>query len=50
MKIGIGLVALSVLCLIAALGFGAPLWVNILGLVSGLAGLVLLSRAQKRGG
>lgn len=50
MKTGIGLVGLSVLCLIAALGFGAPLWVNVLGLVSGIAGLVLLSRAQKRGG
>lgn len=50
MNLGIGLVVISILCLVAALGFGAPLWVNILGFVSGIVGLVLLSRAKKSGG
>ena len=49
MGLGIAAIALSILCLIAALGFGAPVWVNLLGLVSGLAGLVLLTRARKKG-
>ena len=50
MKLGLAAIGLSVLCLIAALGFGAPVWVNGLGLVSGIAGLVLLGRAKKDGG
>ena len=50
MNIGILLIAVSILCLIAALGFGAPVWVNILGLVAGLAGLVVLGKAKKGGG
>ncbi|MFK7875513.1 MAG: hypothetical protein AB8B71_07000 [Paracoccaceae bacterium] len=50
MNLGFAAIALSIICLIAALGFGAPVWVNILGLVSGFAGLFLLSRAQKKGG
>jgi hypothetical protein len=50
MNIGIILIVVSILCLIAALGFGAPVWVNILGLASGLAGLVLLGKAKKDDG
>lgn len=47
--IGIGAIALSIICLVASLAFGAPGWVNILGLVAGVAGLFLLGRAKKAG-
>lgn len=50
MGLGFGAIAVSVVCLIASLGFGAPAWVNVLGLVSGFAGLFLLGRAKKGGG
>ncbi|MEM6311899.1 MAG: hypothetical protein AAF754_17845 [Pseudomonadota bacterium] len=49
MGIGIGAIALSIICLVASLAFGAPGWVNILGLVAGVAGLFLLGRAKKAG-
>lgn len=50
MNIGIACIVVSVICLVAALGFGAPIWVNALGFVSGLAGLVILGRGRKGGG
>ncbi len=50
MNLGIAAIALSIICLVASLGFGVPVWVNIVGVVSGIIGLVLLSRARKGGG
>lgn len=49
MKFGIAAIAVSILCLVASLGFGAPVWVNIVGVATGLLGLVLLGRARKSG-
>lgn len=50
MSLGLGAIALSVLCLVAALAFGAPVWVNLLGLVSGVVGLFLLGKGRKGDG
>jgi len=47
MKLGLAAIALSILCLVSTLAFGAPVWVNILGLLAGFAGLFLLGRANK---
>ncbi|MFL4469145.1 hypothetical protein ACERZ8_04410 [Tateyamaria armeniaca] len=47
MKLGLAAIAVSILCLIATIAFGAPLWVNAVGFFCGIAGLYLLSR--KRG-
>ena len=47
MGLGIAAIAVSIICLVAALGFGAPVWVNIVGLATGILGLVLLGRARK---
>ena len=44
---GLAAIAVSILCLIAALAFGAPVWVNLVGLLAGILGLVLLGRARK---
>lgn len=49
MGLGIAAIAVSIICLVASLGFGAPVWVNILGVAAGLVGLVLLGRAKKGG-
>lgn len=49
MGLGIAAIAVSIICLVASLGFGVPVWVNILGVASGLVGLVLLGRARKGG-
>lgn len=49
MRLGIAAIAVSIICLVASLGFGAPVWVNVVGVVTGLAGLVLLGRAKKGG-
>ncbi len=46
MNLGIIAIIVSILCLGASF-FGAPAAVNIVGLVAGVAGLVLLSRARK---
>jgi len=48
MKFGLAAVGLSVLCLIAAMAFSAPLWVNGIGLASGIAGLILLRQGRKK--
>ena len=47
MKLGLICVAVSVLCLVGSMAFGAPLWVNGVGLVAGIVGLFLLSRRRK---
>jgi hypothetical protein len=49
---GLGVIALilSVLCLIATLGFGAPIWVNIVGIALGFAGLFLLGKGRRGDG
>lgn len=49
MKPGIAAIAVSIICLVASLGFGAPVWVNIAGVATGLLGLILLGRAKKGG-
>ena len=49
LKIGIAAIAVSILSLIATLAFGAPPWVNGIGLLCGLAGLFILTRARKGG-
>ncbi|WP_299618399.1 hypothetical protein [uncultured Tateyamaria sp.] len=49
MKLGIAAIAVSILSLIASIGFGAPPWVNGVGFFCGIAGLYLLSRARKGG-
>jgi hypothetical protein len=49
MKLGIAAIVISVICLVASLGFGAPVWVNVVGVVAGLVGLFLLGRAKKGG-
>lgn len=49
MKPGIAAIAVSIICLVATLGFSAPGWVNILGVVTGVLGLFLLGRARKGG-
>ena len=49
MGLGSAAIAVSIICLVASLGFGAPVWVNIVGVVSGIAGLVLLGRVRKGG-
>lgn len=48
-KIGIAAIVVSIVCLVASLAFGAPVWVNVVGVVTGIAGLVLLGRAKKGG-
>lgn len=50
MNIGIICIVASVLCLVASMGFGAPVWVNAVGFFTGIVGLVLLGRARKGGG
>lgn len=50
MGLGFAAIAVSILCLVASLVFGAPVWVNIVGAVSGLLGLFLLNHARKGGG
>jgi hypothetical protein len=50
MGLGIAAIAVSIICLVASLGFGAPGWVNIVGVATGIAGLVLLGRAKRGGG
>ena len=47
MKSGLAAVGLSVVCLIASMAFGGPLWVNGIGLASGIAGLFLLRQGRK---
>jgi len=37
-------------CLIGSLSLGLPVWVNGIGVVAGIAGLVLMGRAKKGGG
>ncbi len=50
MGLGLAAIAVSVICLAATFFISAPVWVNMLGLVSGFAGLLLLNRAKKKGG
>ncbi|MEL6451544.1 MAG: hypothetical protein AAFQ19_09800 [Pseudomonadota bacterium] len=47
MKLGLAAIAVSILCLLGSFAFGAPIWMNILGLVSGIGGLFLLSKEQR---
>lgn len=49
MKLGLAAIVVSILSLVATLVFGAPPWVNIAGLVCGLFGLYVLTRARKGG-
>jgi uncharacterized membrane protein HdeD (DUF308 family) len=49
MSIGIVAIVVSILCLGASF-FGAPVAVNVIGLVAGVAGLFLLGRAKKNDG
>lgn len=49
MNLGIIAIVVSILCLGASF-FGAPVAINVIGLVAGVVGLVLLSRAKKGGG
>ena len=49
MSLGIIAIIVSILCLGASF-FGAPVFVNVIGLVAGVAGLYLLGRAKKNGG
>jgi hypothetical protein len=46
MNLGIIAIVVSILCLGASF-FGAPAAVNIVGLVAGIVGLILLGRARK---
>lgn len=50
MKLGIALIAVSILCLIGSLVITLPGWVNLVGLVTGIGGLFVLTRAKKDGG
>lgn len=50
MALGMAATAVSIICLVASLAFGALRWVNIVGVANGLVGLVLLGRAKKGGG
>mgnify|MGYP001577124915 CR=1 FL=1 len=47
MNLGIIAIALSVACLVARVGFGAPVWVNAVGIGLGLVGLFLIGRGRK---
>lgn len=49
MSLGLIAIVVSILCLGASF-FGAPVAVNVIGLVAGVVGLVLLGRAKKSGG
>ncbi|WP_299293303.1 hypothetical protein [uncultured Tateyamaria sp.] len=49
MKLGLAAIGVSILSLIATLAFGAPPWVNLVGLFCGLAGLFVLTKARKGG-
>ena len=49
MKLGLAAIAVSILSLIASMGFGAPAWVNGVGFFCGIAGLYLLTKARKDG-
>jgi len=44
---GFAAIAVSILSLIATLGFGAPPWVNFVGLLCGLVGLYLLTKGRQ---
>ena len=46
MKLGLAAIGVSLLSLIATIGFAAPLWVNAIGFFCGIAGLYLLSRKK----
>ena len=46
MSLGLIAILVSILCLGASF-FGAPAAVNIVGLVAGIVGLILLGRARK---
>lgn len=50
MNLGIIAIVISILCLGGALFFSAPVAINVIGLVSGVVGLILLGRAKKGGG
>lgn len=49
MKLGLAAIAVSILSLIATFAFGAPPWVNLVGLACGVLGLYLLTKARKSG-
>ena len=49
MKLGFAAIGVSIASLIATLVFGAPPWVNLVGLLCGLAGLYLLTKGRKNG-
>ncbi|WP_299651539.1 hypothetical protein [uncultured Tateyamaria sp.] len=49
MNLGFAAIAVSIICLLAALAFGAPTWVNGVGFFSGIVGLYLLSKGRKSG-
>ncbi|MEL6621172.1 MAG: hypothetical protein AAFP16_20035 [Pseudomonadota bacterium] len=49
MKLGFAAIGVSILSLIATLAFGAPPWVNLVGLLCGMTGLFILTKARKGG-
>ena len=49
LKLGFAAIGVSILSLIATLAFGAPPWVNLVGLLCGMTGLFILTKARKGG-
>lgn len=47
MNLGFAAIAVSILCLMATLGFGAPAWVNAVGFFCGIVGLYFLTKGRK---
>ncbi|WP_338550692.1 hypothetical protein [Roseovarius phycicola] len=50
MGLGVALIALCVLCLIASFVFTVPAWINLMGILFGIAGLVMIGKGRKGGG
>jgi len=50
MNYGLIAIAISLVCLLASLTMGLPVWVNGVGVIAGIAGLVLMGRGKSGGG